>query len=166
MVDKRPPRRLAAILAADIVGYSRLLGADEAGTLAALRDIWTARFNPAVAEHGGRVVKMMGDGALVEFASAVDAVECAIAIQTAMADHAASRPGRDPVQLRIGVNLGDIVIDGDDIFGDGVNVAARLEALAPRGGILVSDALHAQIKGKVGAASRNFCAGPRAIRAA
>ncbi len=152
MVDKRPPRRLAAILAADIVGYSRLLGADEAGTLAALRDIWTARFNPAVAEHGGRVVKMMGDGALVEFASAVDAVECAIAIQTAMADHAASRPDRDPIELRIGVNLGDIVIDGDDIFGDGVNVAARLEALAPRGGILVSDAVHAQIKGKVGAA--------------
>jgi adenylate cyclase len=152
MAEARPQRRLAAILAADIVGFSRLMGADEAGTLAALRDVWADDFNPAVAGHRGRIVKMMGDGALVEFASAVDAVECAVAVQRAMADHNSSRPGREPIEFRIGVNLGDIVIDGDDIFGDGVNVAARLEGQAPKSGILVSDAVHAQIKGKVSVA--------------
>ena len=140
MVERRPQRRLAAILAADVAGYSRLIGTDEAGTLAALRDIWATRFSPAVAEYRGRIVKMMGDGALVEFASAIDAVECAIAIQGAMADHNSSHRGRELIKLRIGVNLGDIVIDGDDIFGDGVNVAARLEGQAPRAGILVSPA--------------------------
>jgi len=152
MVERRPQRRLAAILAADVAGYSQLMEADEAGTLAALRDIWATRFNPVVAEYRGRIVKMMGDGALVEFASAVDAVECAIAIQEAVANHNSTHPGRDPIELRIGVNLGDIVIDGDDIFGDGVNVAARLEGQAPKAGILVSDAVQAQIKGKVSVA--------------
>ncbi len=152
MAEARPQRRLSAILAADIVGYSRLMETDEAGTLAALRDVWTDAFNPAVALHRGRVVKMMGDGALVEFASAVDAVECAVAIQQAMADHNSSRPGREPVEFRIGVNLGDIIIDGDDIFGAGVNVAARLEGQAPKNGILASDAVHAQVKGKIGVA--------------
>ncbi len=151
MAEPRAQRRLAAILAADVAGYSRLMGADEAGTLAALRELWTERFNPTVAAHRGRVVKMMGDGALVEFASAVDAVDCALAIQEAMAQFNNSRPGREPIELRIGINLGDIVIDGDDIFGDGVNVAARLEAQAPKAGILVSDSVHAQIKGKVSA---------------
>ena len=152
MAEARTQRRLAAILAADIVGYSRLMGADEAGTLAALRGVWTEHFNPAVAAHSGRIVKMMGDGALIEFASAVDAVECAIAIQRAMASYNTAQPDREPVEFRIGVNLGDIVIDDDDIFGDGVNVAARLEGQAPTSGILVSDAVHAQIKGKVGVA--------------
>ena len=152
MAEARAQRRLAAILAADIVGYSRLMGADEAGTLAALRVVWTEHFNPAVAAHHGRIVKMMGDGALIEFASAVDAVECAVAIQKAMVNYNSARPGREPIEFRIGVNLGDIVIDGDDIFGDGVNVAARLEGQAPTSGILVSDAVHAQIKGKVGVA--------------
>jgi adenylate cyclase len=152
MAGSRPRRRLAAILAADIVGYSRLVGADEAGTLAALRDIWTGHFNPVVAAHNGRIVKMLGDGALVEFASAVDAVECAVAFQQAMADHNGSRPGREPIEFRIGVNLGDIVIDGGDIFGDGVNVAARLEGQAPTSGILVADAVYAQVRGKVSAA--------------
>ena len=152
MAETRPQRRLAAILAADVVSYSRLVAADEAGTLAAMRDIWATRFNPTVAAYRGRLVKMMGDGALVEFASAVDAVECAIALQRALADRNASQPGRAPVEMRIGVNLGDIVIDGDDIFGDGVNVAARLEGQAPKAGILVSDAVHAQIKGKVSVA--------------
>ena len=155
MADARPQRRLAAILAADIVGFSRLMGADEAGTLATLREVWTKDFNPAVAAHRGRIVKMMGDGALVEFASAVDAVECAVAIQKAMADRNGSRTGVEPIEFRIGVNLGDIVIDGDDIFGDGVNVAARLEGQAPKSGILVSDAVHAQIKGKVSVAFRD-----------
>ena len=125
-------RRLAAILAADVVGYSRMMGEDEAGTLAALRKIWSELFNPAVAGHRGRIVKMMGDGALVEFGSAVDAVQCAIAIQKAMAERNAADAGDKPIAFRIGVNLGDIVIDGDDIFGDGVNVAARLESQAPR----------------------------------
>lgn len=152
MAEARPQRRLSAILAADIVGYSRMMATDEAGTLAALRSVWTDAFDPAVAAHRGRVVKTMGDGALVEFASAVDAVECAVAIQAAMADHNGARPGRAPIEFRIGVNLGDIVIDGDDIFGDGVNVAARLEGQAPRNGILVSDAVHAQVKGKIGIA--------------
>ena len=151
MPEPRAQRRLAAILAADVAGYSRAMGADEAGTLAALRELWAQRFNPAVAAHRGRIVKMMGDGALVEFASAVDAVDCALAVQTAMADFNTSRPGQQPIELRIGINLGDIVIDGDDIFGDGVNVAARLESQAPRSGILVSDSVHAQIKGKIGA---------------
>jgi adenylate cyclase len=149
MAEERIQRRLAAILAADVVGYSRLMGADEAGTLAALRDVWTKRLNPEVAVHRGRIVKMLGDGALIEFASAVDAVECAVAFQEVMADYNRARPDREPIEFRIGVNLGDIVVDGDDIFGDGVNVAARLEGQAPRTGILISDAVHSQIKGKV-----------------
>ena len=149
MTEPRAQRRLAAILAADMVGYSRRIGADEAGTLAMLRAIWAGRFNPAVTAHHGRVVKMMGDGALVEFASAVDAVEAAVAIQEAMAAHNAGRPGTEPVLLRIGVNLGDVVVEGHDILGDGVNVAARLEAQAPPGGMLLSDSVRAQIRGKV-----------------
>ena len=152
MLEIRPQRRLAAILAADIAAYSKLVGADEAGTIAALREMWSKRFNPAVAAHRGRIVKMMGDGALVEFASAVDAVECAVAIQQAMTAYNSERQGLPPVEFRIGVNLGDIIIDGDDILGDGVNVAARLEGQAPKGGILIADSVHAQIKGKVGAA--------------
>jgi adenylate cyclase len=152
MAEERAQRRLAAILAADVVGYSRLIGVDEVGTLTALQDVWTKRLNPAVATHRGRVVKMLGDGALIEFASAVDAVECAVAFQEAMADHNVARPNRESIEFRIGVNLGDIVVDGEDIFGDGVNVAARLEGQAPKNGILVSDAVHAQIKGKVSVA--------------
>ena len=141
-------RRLAAILAADVVGYGRMIGADEAGTISALRQIWSETFNPVVAMRHGRIVKMMGDGALVEFGSVVDAVECAIAIQRAMA--ARNLAAGRPIEFRIGINLGDIVIEGDDILGDGVNVAARLEAQAPPGGILASDVVHAQVTGKVG----------------
>jgi adenylate cyclase len=148
MAEQRITRRLAAILAADVVGYSRMMGADEAGTLAALRRVWDETFNPAVTERGGRIVKTMGDGALVEFASVVDAVECAAAIQRAMQER--NRRTEQPVLFRIGINLGDIVIEGEDIFGDGVNVAARLEAQAPQGGILASDVVHAQVAGKVG----------------
>lgn len=149
MAEARAHRRLAAILAADIAGYSRLIGADEAGTLAAVKSIWSDLFNPAVSAHGGRVVKVMGDGALVELASAIDAVECAIAVQEAMATRNLAHPAAAPIEFRIGVNLGDIVVEGDDILGDGVNVAARLEASAPKGGILVSDSIHAQVRGKV-----------------
>jgi len=152
MAEARPQRRLAAILAADVAGYSRLIGADEAGTLAALRAIWAGQFNPAVAAHRGRVVKTMGDGALVEFASAVDAVECAVAIQRAMAEQNGARPEGERIEFRIGVNLGDIVIEGEDILGDGVNVAARLEGQAARGGILISDAVNSQVKGKTSVA--------------
>ena len=125
-------RRLAAILAADVVGYSKLMAEDEAATLAALKAHRTSVFDPQVSEHGGRIVKLMGDGTLVEFASVVDAVNCAVAIQTSLAGDVG------PIMLRIGINLGDIIIDGDDIYGDGVNVAARLEALAETGGVCIS----------------------------
>ena len=149
MSEATTMRRLAAVLAADVVGYSRMMGEDEVGTLSALRKIWGELFNPAVATHRGRIVKMMGDGALVEFASAVDAVQCAISVQKAMAERHGGRPDNKPISFRIGVNLGDIVIDGDDIFGDGVNIAARLESQAPAGGVLLSDAVHTQVRGKV-----------------
>ncbi len=148
MPEPRVQRRLAAVLAADVAGYSRMIGADEDGTLAALRTMWAMRFNPTVATYHGRIAKMMGDGALVEFASAVDAVDCALAIQAAMTAHNATTD--HPLTLRIGINLGDIVVEDGDIFGDGVNIAARLEGEAPLGGILLSDTVHEQIRGKVG----------------
>src|SRR6266508_3382036 len=125
-----------------------MIGDDEVGTLAALRKIWSELFNPTVASHRGRIVKMMGDGALVEFGSAVDAVQCAVAIQNAMVERNSATSAK-AMAFRVGVNLGDIVIDGDDIFGDGVNVAARLESQAPSGGVLLSDSVHAQVRGKV-----------------
>lgn len=148
MPEKPVTRRLAAILAADVAGYSKMMSADEAGTLAAMRQIWSEVFNPAVARRQGRIVKMIGDGALVEFHSAVDAVECAVAVQRAMDER--NLATERPVEFRIGINLGEIVIDGDDIFGDGVNIAARLEGQAPKRGILVSDAVHDQVSGKIG----------------
>ncbi len=125
-------RRLAAILAADVVGYSKLMAEDEAGTLAALKSHRRDLFNPLTSKHNGRIVKLMGDGALVEFSSVVDAVECAVSIQQSLA------AANGPIQLRIGINLGDVIIDGEDIYGDGVNVAARLETLAAPGGICIS----------------------------
>lgn len=149
MVKTRTQRRLAAILAADVMGFSRMMGEDEAAALDALRDMWAHRFDPVVHQYGGRIVKLMGDGALVEFASAVDAVDCAMAIQKAMADNNAVPQARQPLLLRIGVNVGDIVIEGDDIFGDGVNVASRLEAQASPGGVLISDSVHVQVLGKI-----------------
>jgi TolB-like protein len=138
-------RRLAAILAADVVGYSKLIGDDEAGTLAAFKTLRTGFVEPLVAEHRGRVVKLLGDGFLVEFASAVDAVNCAVAWQKDIRQ----RQSGKPFQFRIGVNLGDIVIDEGDIFGDGVNIAARLEAQAQAGGVLVSEAVHDQVSKKI-----------------
>jgi len=149
--DPHFTRMLAAILAADVVGYTRLMGEDETGTLLYLNLIWAEIFNPAVARYRGRIVKTMGDGALVEFGSAVDAVACAVAIQSAMADRNASTQGRRRIEFRIGVNLGEIVIEDADIFGDGVNIAARLEGQAPRGGVLISDLVNAQVKGKIDA---------------
>ncbi|MGC1353849.1 MAG: adenylate/guanylate cyclase domain-containing protein, partial [Xanthobacteraceae bacterium] len=130
MADIRINRKLAAILAADVVGYSRLMGADEAGTLAALKQHRETIFDPAVAAHNGRIVKLIGDGVIAEFGSVVDAVNCALSVQRSNAvapDQSASQP---VIVLRIGINLGDVIIEGDDIYGDGVNIAARLEPLA------------------------------------
>ncbi len=127
------------------------MGADEKGTLVALRKIWAELFNPAVEQHRGRIVKMLGDGALVEFASAVNAVECAVAIQNAMIERNAAASGQKPIEFRIGINLGDILTEGDDIFGDGVNIASRLEGKAPPGGILISDIVQTQVAGKIDA---------------
>jgi len=143
-------RRLAAIMAVDVVGYSRMVGADETGTLERLKQVWTEVFAPAVESRGGRIFKMMGDGALVEFTSVVGAVECAAEVQEAVARRNQETRDAVPIAFRIGVNLGDIVRDGEDMLGDGVNVAARLEAEAPPGGVLTSDAAHSQIQGKVG----------------
>jgi adenylate cyclase len=142
-------RRLAAILAADVVGYSRLMAADEAGTHARLKELRQDFIEPKIAEHHGRVAKLMGDGALVEFASVVDAVECASAIQSGIAERQADLPEDRRIAFRIGINIGDVIIEGDDIYGDGVNVAARLEALAEPGEICVARNVYNQVKGKV-----------------
>ena len=142
-------RRLAAILSADVAGYSRLMGEDEAGTLAALKTHRAEAVDPEIAAHNGRIVKLMGDGALVEFGSVVDAVECAVAIQQAMAIRNADVPEDQRIVFRIGVNLGDIIVEGDDIYGDGVNVAARIQEIADVGGVAISAAAHDQIAGKV-----------------
>lgn len=137
-------RRLTAILAADVVGYSSLMGKDEEGTLAALNRHRAELFDPTVARHNGRIIKLMGDGVLVEFASAVNAVECALAIQ-----NAGSRTADDPIRLRIGINVGDVIVDGDDLYGDGVNIAARVEGLAESGGIALSEFAYDQVARKV-----------------
>jgi len=132
-------RRLAAILAADVVGYSRLMGEDEAGTALSVRAHREAA-RPIVAGFGGRIVKTTGDGLLLEFPSVVAAVECAIAIQTLMVERNAETPEAKKIVYRVGVNVGDVLIEGDDILGDGVNIAARLEALCEPGGVLISGA--------------------------
>ena len=148
-------RRLTAILAADVVGYSRLMGEDEVGTLARLKSCRRELIDPAIEEFRGRIVKLMGDGALVEFASVVDAVQCAAAIQRRMADRDQGAPEARRIRFRIGVNLGDVIVDGNDIYGDGVNIAARLEAMAEPGGICISGTAfdHAVHKVDVGFAS-------------
>ena len=142
-------RRLAAILAADVAGYSRLMGADEEGTHERLKAHRRALADPKIGEHSGRIVKTTGDGLLVEFASVVDAVRCAAEVQRAMLDREAGMPEDRRIRFRIGINLGDIIVDGDDIFGDGVNVAARLEALAEPGGICISRMVRDQIRDKL-----------------
>jgi TolB-like protein len=146
--EQRLERRLAAILAADVVGYSRLMGADEAGTARALRGHREA-ISPIVAIHGGRIVRIIGDGVLLEFPSVIAAVECAIGIQKLMAQRNAEAPADQRMLFRIGINLGDVLIEGDDILGDGVNVAARLEAIAEAGGICISDDVYRHIHGKI-----------------
>lgn len=145
----RVERRLAAILAADVAGYSRLMGLDEEGTLTRLKAHRRALIDPKIQEHHGRIVKTTGDGALVEFASVVDAVRCAVEIQRGMVERNADVPPERRIEFRIGINVGDIIIDGGDIFGDGVNVAARLEALAEPGDIWVSRAVREQVRDKL-----------------
>ena len=147
-ITERAERRLAAVLAADVAGYSRLMGADEEGTLRALKAHRQAVFDPQVAVHRGRIVKSTGDGLLVEFASVVDAVDCACVVQHGIAERNAAVPTDKRLEFRIGINLGDIIVDGDDIYGDGVNVAARLEALAEPGGICVSQVVHDELSEK------------------
>src|SRR5215471_978989 len=142
-------RRLAAILAADVAGYSRLMGEDEEGTLARLKAIRRELADPKVKEHHGRIVKTTGDGLLLEFASVVDAVRCAVEVQREMAERNADVPPDRRLELRMGINLGDIIKDGRDIYGDGVNVAARLEALAEPGGICVSRVVRDQVRDKL-----------------
>ena len=149
MAEERLQRRLAAILSADVVGYSRLMGMDEAGTLSRLNALRRELIDPTIAAHSGRIVKLMGDGALVEFASAVDAVTCAIEIQRQLREHDASGSEANPIQIRIGINVGDIIIDGEDILGDGVNIAARVEGIAEPGGVSVSEDAWRQVQGKV-----------------
>ena len=149
MARENTVRRLAAILSADVVGYSRLMGIDEAGTLGALRAHRAELIDPTIVEHNGRTVKLIGDGLLVEFVSAIDAVECAVAIQQGMAVRNANVPDERMVVFRIGINLGDVIIEGDDIYGDGVNIAARLQELASPGGVIVSGTIFEQVDGKV-----------------
>ncbi len=149
MAEDRVQRKLAAILVADVVGYSRLMGEDESGTLKRLKVLRKELFAPKIAEHNGRVVKLMGDGALVEFASVVDAVTCAVAVQRAFDHRNAEMPSDKRIDLRIGVNLGDVIIEGSDIYGDGVNVAARLQELAAPGGIALSATAHEHAAAKV-----------------
>src|SRR5712691_1724799 len=149
MSEERVERRLAAILAADVAGYSRLMGVDEEGTLAALKAIRRELLDLKIKEHRGRIVKTTGDGALVEFASVVDAVRCAVEVQRDMAERNADVPADKRIEFRVGINLGDIISDEDDIYGDGVNVAARLEALAEPGGICVSRVVRDQVRDKL-----------------
>jgi adenylate cyclase len=143
-------RRLAAILAADVVGYTRLMGVDEAGTLRRLTELRQGVLEPLIAEHNGRIVKLMGDGLLVEFASVVDALTCAATWQSGLADREAVTDEDQRLQFRIGVNLGDVIVEGDDIFGDAVNIATRIEGQAEPGGICLSGDAYRQAKGKVG----------------
>ncbi len=142
-------RRLTAILAVDVVGYSRLMDADEAGTFAQLKAHRKELLEPKITEHGGHIVKLMGDGVLVEFPSVVEAVQCAVDVQQAIVARNTGVPEDRQIKLRIGINIGDIIVEGDDIYGDGVNVAARLEGLAEPGGICVSRTVFNHVTKKV-----------------
>ena len=149
MATDKVTRRLAAILAADVVGYSRLIRADEEGTLAALKAVRKDIIDPKIAEHHGRIVKLMGDGMLAEFPSVVDAVRNAVEVQQAVTEHQVDVPEDRRIVFRVGINLGDVVIDGDDIQGDGVNVAARLEGMAEPGGICISGGVYEQVRDRI-----------------
>ena len=162
MSDERVERRLAAVLAADVAGYSRLMGADEEGTLARLKAVRKAIVDPAIAFHRGRVVKTTGDGMLVEFASAVDATRCGAEVQRGMSEQNASVPQDRRIEFRIGIHVGDVIFDENDIFGDGVNIAARLEGIAEPGGVCISDDAHRHVRGKVDIAFDDI--GPQALK--
>jgi class 3 adenylate cyclase/pimeloyl-ACP methyl ester carboxylesterase len=155
-------RRLAAILAADISGYSRLMGEDEAGTLSAVRAIQSEVINPVITRHRGRLVKLMGDGILVEFASVIEAVQGAAEIQRELAEHNRGVAERRRIAMRIGVHLGDIIVEDDDVFGDGVNIAARLEGIAPIGGVCLSRQAYDQVEGKL--ALKFSALGPKTLK--
>ena len=142
-------RRLAAILAADVAGYSRLMGADEEGTLERLKTLRSELVDPKIAEHRGRIVKTTGDGLLVEFASVVDAVRCAVEVQQAMPERDTGVGADSRIELRIGINLGDVIVEGDDLYGDGVNIAARIETLADAGGVFVSNTVHDHVRDRL-----------------
>jgi class 3 adenylate cyclase len=149
LTAERVERRLAAVLAADVAGYSRLMGVDEEGTLARLKAIRKTLVDPTIASHRGRIVKTTGDGMLVEFASAVDAVRGAVEVQRGMDQHNAEIPQEERIEFRIGIHVGDIIIDDNDIFGDGVNVAARLEGIAEPSGVCISNDAYRHVRGKV-----------------
>jgi adenylate cyclase len=153
---ERVQRRLAAILAADVAGYSRLTGADEEGTIARLRALRRELIDPTIAAHGGRIVKTTGDGLLIEFASVVDAVRCAVDVQRGMVSRKTDVPADQRIEFRIGIHLGDVVVEGDDLLGDGVNVAARLEGIADTGGVLLSGDAYRQVKGKIDVAMEDL----------
>ena len=142
-------RRLAAILAADVAGYSRLMGADEEGTLERLKALRRELVDPTIAKHKGRIVNTTGDGLLVEFASIVDAVRCAVQVQQAMSERDAGAGRDNRIELRIGINLGDVIVEGDDLYGDGVNIAARIEALADAGGVFVSNTVYDHVRDRL-----------------
>ncbi len=162
MAEKRVQRRLAAILAADVVGYSRLMGYDEAGTLAALQLLLKNPIGARIAEHGGRIVKTAGDGILAEFSSVIEAVTSAVEIQQAICAKQPTDGSARRLELRIGINLGDVIVEGEDLFGDGVNLAARLQALASPGGICISASVHHQVAGKLPLEFRDL--GERALK--
>ena len=151
MATERAERRLAAILAADVAGYSRLMGADEEDTLARLKAHRRELIDPKIGEHRGRIVKTTGDGILIEFSSVIEAISCAVAVQREMAKRNAETPQDRRIAFRIGVNLGDIIVEDGDIHGDGVNIAARLEGIAEPGGICISEDAFRQVRGKVDA---------------
>jgi TolB-like protein len=149
VAEREVQRRLAAIVSADVVAYTRLMERDEVGTHARLRARFKALVDPKIGEHGGRVVKLMGDGMLAEFPSIIDAVNWAVDIQAKVAELSAHEPDEQRIEYRVGVNLGDVIVDGDDIYGDGVNVAARLQEIAERGGVCISEKVHTEVRGKL-----------------
>jgi class 3 adenylate cyclase len=149
LATERVERRLAAILAADVAGYSRLMGADEEGTLAQLKGHQRELVDPKIADHRGRIVKTTGDGMLIEFSSVVEALQCAVEVQRGMIERNAEVPQEKRIEFRVGINIGDIIEESGDIFGDGVNVAARLERIADRGGICISRQALEQVEGKL-----------------
>lgn len=162
MAEEHLQRRLAAIMVADMVGYSRLMEADEQGTIARQKVHRAELIDPEIVAHGGRIVKTMGDGILVEFPSVVDALRSALIVQQGMAEREAEVHEGRRIQYRVGINLGDIVIDGEDILGDGVNIAARLEGLAEPGGICVSDLVQQSVAGKLNVAFEDL--GERSVK--